>query len=80
MARNIKIELELPEFENSLNISVTLTKDGEHLVCSSRPEGVKTSVNNDPTSVPVPPREIPVSTPSRPNSGFGGGNMMNLNF
>lgn len=35
MGRNIKIELELPEFEKELIISVTLRKDGEVLNSST---------------------------------------------
>ena len=33
--RNIKIELELPDFEKELNITVTLQRDGEVLSCTS---------------------------------------------
>ena len=41
--RNIKIELELPDFEKELNITVTLQRDGEVLSCTSStsPEGNK---------------------------------------
>lgn len=34
MSKNIKIELELPEFEKELNITVTLRKDGEAITTS----------------------------------------------
>ena len=54
MGRNIKIELELPEFEKELNISVTLRKDGEVLCTSSTPTEIKTNINESPTSLPFP--------------------------
>jgi hypothetical protein len=37
MARNIKIELELPEFEKELNVSITLKRDGEVTTVTSSP-------------------------------------------
>jgi len=37
MARNIKIELELPEFERELNVSITLKRDGEVTAVTSSP-------------------------------------------
>jgi hypothetical protein len=37
MARNIKIELELPEFEKELNVSITLRRDGEVTTVTSSP-------------------------------------------
>lgn len=37
MARNIKIELELPEFEKELNVSITLKRDGEVTTVASSP-------------------------------------------
>lgn len=90
MARNIKIELELPEFEKELNISVTLTKDGEGLKCSSHPSGVKTNVSENVFSNPAPTtatsRELPQQwTQAKeviptPPSTPAGGNMMNMNF
>lgn len=77
MSKSIKIELELPEFEKELNISVTLKRDGEELTCSSHPEGVKTDINC--TNPSNPPREIPQQASSL-TAMPKGGNMMNLNF
>ena len=37
MAKNIKIELELPEFEKELNVSITLKRDGEVTTVTSSP-------------------------------------------
>lgn len=52
--RNIKIELELPDFEKELNITVTLQRDGEVLSCTS-------STSNEESrkykSVPLEPLE-----------------------
>ena len=54
MARNIKIELELPEFEKELVVSVTLKRDGEVVSATSTamPDGVlqpvtRQTVTND---------------------------------
>ena len=96
MGRNIKIELELPEFEKELNISVTLRKDGEVLCTSSTPTEIKTNINESPTSLPFPgqPDNSPVwkqnpicgGPGSRVNlnekslSNNVGGNMMDINF
>lgn len=79
MGRNIKIELELPEFEKELNISVTLRKDGEVLLCtSSTPAEIKTNINENPTSLPFPgqPDNSPVWK-QNPTCG-GPGSRVNL--
>jgi hypothetical protein len=86
---NIKIELELPDFEKELNITVTLQRDGEVLKCtSSTSGGIKENIE------PLENFGAPVQRQSvRDDSGNGwkqkeeinssmgsGGNMMNLNF
>ena len=67
----IKINLELPEFENELSISVTLRKDGEVIKTSSSSPGVFTEVLGENT---VSPREKITST--KPSSG----NLMDMSF
>ena len=90
--RNIKIELELPEFEKELNITVTLQRDGEVLSCtsSSTPKGVKSiPSDNVATTFKSSPIEnesamgwkqpidpAPISIPT----SFSGGNMMDINI
>lgn len=77
MSRNIKIELELPEFEKELTISVNLRKDGEIIKTSSFPTGTKTEIiNEQPPIWKQAPEPQPVAQPKRPS----GGNMMNMNF
>lgn len=43
----IKINLELPEFDKELNISVTLRKDGEVIMASSSSPEVITEVSRE---------------------------------
>lgn len=85
MGKNIKIELELPEFDKELAITVTLKRDGEVIKASSSP-GVNVGINNCPplpTAQPIPPTQnIP---PRQYDNGAGGGwkqggNMMDINF
>jgi hypothetical protein len=84
MGKNIKIELELPEFDKELAITVTLKRDGEVIKASSSP-GVNVGINNCPplpTAQPIPTQNIP---PRQYDNGAGGGwkqggNMMDINF
>lgn len=46
MINMIKIQLELPEFEKELNVSVTLKKDGEVITTSSSFPEVKTEISD----------------------------------
>ena len=46
MINMIKIQLELPEFEKELNVSVTLKKDGEVITTSSSSTEVKTEISD----------------------------------
>lgn len=92
--RNIKIELELPEFEKELNITVTLQRDGEVLNCStSSSSGAKQTPNDNYQATFKQDvktementgngwKQIPDPTPvSSSGSSFSGGNMMNINF
>lgn len=89
---NIKIELELPEFEKELNITVTLQRDGEVLSCtSSSPESIKSrsSVEDTPKVCKSPiesqgqgwKQSADTSFNSAPTTTpLTGGNMMNINF
>lgn len=61
---NIKIELDIPDFDNELNISVTIKKGGE--VVSH-------------TSVPSPSKSN-AEKPKLVKTKSAGGNMMNLNI
>lgn len=62
---NIKIELDIPDFDNELNISVTIKKDGE--VVSQ-------------TSIPSSPSKSNAEKPKLIKTKSAGGNMMNLNI
>lgn len=66
----IKINLELPEFDKELSISVTLRKDGEVIKTSSSSPGVITEVLGTP-----PPKTEKVNKKSS-----GGSNLMDMNF
>lgn len=77
--RNIKIELELPEFDKELNISVTLKKDGEVLLTSSSFPSVDKSEPVDETPVWKQTVEEPKSTTTTRKKGRGG-NMMDLSI
>jgi hypothetical protein len=66
---SIKIELELPEFEKELNISVILRKDGEIVSTFSSPQP-------DVTLKEKPEKEIKKSSPTPKKKS--GGNMMDL--
>ena len=90
--RNIKIELELPEFEKELNITVTLQRDGEVLSCtSSSQEGIKSkspvedtpkvckSTLDNQSQGWKQSAEPNYSTPTT-STPLTGGNMMNINF
>lgn len=87
---NIKIELDLPDFEKELNITVTLQRDGEVLNCTSSTSGGKKE-----SIEPLENFGSPIQRQSvKDDSGNGwkqkeesitssvgsGGNMMNLNF
>lgn len=76
--RNIKIELELPEFDKELNISITLKKDGEVLIDSPySPLGKNEEVIPDSPSVwKQTPEEPKKKSPSRSTKKKTGGNMM----
>jgi len=75
MGKNIKIELELPEFEKELVVSVTLKRDGEVTYVSSPSSDVKTEVRQEK---PVWRQDVPKNTSG--SSWSNGGNMMDINF
>lgn len=91
--RNIKIELELPEFEKELNITVTLQRDGEVLNCSTSSSSgdkqlppcndyqatFKQDIKAEKESAGNGWKQTPEPAPSS-SSSFSGGNMMNINF
>lgn len=60
MPGNIKIDLDLPDFENELNISVTLKRDGKSITYSSTPSDVVASFRSTESNpIPTtPPREV----------------------
>lgn len=71
----IKFEVEIPEFDEEISITITLKKDGKVVETKS-----------SSTNTPVIPKS-PTKTPSKKNkvadSGnnlLGGGNMMNLDI
>ena len=92
--RNIKIELELPEFEKELNITVTLQRDGEVLSCTSSSQGgikSKSPVEDTPKVCKSTSGDVSQgwkqsaepshkSTPTVSATPLTGGNMMNINF
>lgn len=70
----IKINLELPEFDNELSISVTLRKDGEVIKTSSSSPGVLTEVLGQ--------QEVPKTekTTHKDKKSTGGSNLMDMTF
>ena len=66
----IKINLELPEFDKELSISVTLRKDGEVIKTSSSSPGVVTEVLG---------QEIP-KTEKKAAKKSSGSNLMDYDF
>lgn len=86
--RNIKIELELPDFEKELNITVMLQRDGEVLKCTSSTSGGIEEKNSRPEPLenfgkPVTAKQSVTDVDT--GSGWkqeasSGNNMMNLNF
>lgn len=71
---NIKIELELPEFEKELSISVTLKKDGEIVSTFSSPS---TEIITDKQEK-QPELEKVVKDSPKTNRKKAGGNMMDI--
>lgn len=69
----IKINLELPEFEKELNISVTLRKDGEVIATSSSLPGVVTEVIGDKN-----PKTENIT--SKVKTKTSGSNLMDMSF
>lgn len=69
----IKINLELPEFEKELNISVTLRKDGEVISTSSSLPGVVTEVIGDKN-----PKTENIT--SKVKTKTSGSNLMDMSF
>lgn len=67
----IKLNLELPEFEKELSVSVTLRKDGEVIHTSSSSPGVITEVSGDKIS------ETKKSTTKKKS---GSNNLMDMSF
>lgn len=71
---NIKIELELPEFEKELSISVVLKKDGEIVSAFSSPSPeITTNKKEKQPEVEKVEKEKPKTTRKK-----AGGNMMDL--
>lgn len=70
----IKINLELPEFDQELSISVTLRKDGDLIMTSSSSPGVVTEVSGG-ESTPLTGTEKITST-KKPSKG----NLMDMSF
>ena len=77
----IKIEFELPEFDNELSVSLTIHKDkegGVKLNTSSSPMNIKTEIVEDkPVFGKTENKEIPPTTTIPKRSGRGG-NMMGI--
>ena len=69
----MKIEFDLPNFENEFSISVVLKKDGEAISVVSSPQGAS-------VSAPELKKEIPSEKKTSKNSTkkSGGGNMMDI--
>lgn len=78
MSKIIKIELELPEFEKELNISVSLRKDGEVITTSSFPTETKTNIINE--TQPIWKQQVSADIVQPKNTSTRSGNMMNMNF
>lgn len=88
--RNIKIELELPDFEKELNITVTLQRDGEVLSCTSSSSeeinGRGNILSQDTQTCKVQEdcgnawKQSAPPISSTPKPFYGGGNMMDINF
>lgn len=73
MPGNIKIDLDLPDFENELNISVTLKRDGKSITYSSTPSGAVASFRSTESNpIPTtPPREVSQLGTTKMGSGNG---------
>ena len=67
----IKINLELPEFDKELSISVTLRKDGEVITTSSSSPGVVTEVLGQEV-----PKAEKINSVKKPANG----NLMDMSF
>ena len=73
----IKFEVEIPEFDEEISITVTLKKDGKVVETSTSPS-TKPSTVLSPAAKPSSPKKNKVANSS--NSLLGGGNMMNLDI
>lgn len=81
----LKIELDIPDFENTLDINISLLKDGKgRVICSTTPSTVDnkqillTSDKKEEGKLPEPVvEEKKTSTSTRKKSG---GNMMGIDF
>jgi hypothetical protein len=69
----LKIELDLPEFEKELNISITIKKDGEVVYSASSPSG-NVEVEEKVKEEPAP------KTKKKSSGKASGGNFMNLDL
>lgn len=73
----IKFEVEIPEFDEELSITVVLKKDGKVVV-------TETSPSTKPSTTPQAPPKPAVSPKKNRVAGsdnlLGGGNMMNLDL
>lgn len=74
----IKINLELPEFDKELSISVTLRKDGEVITTSSSSPGVVTEVSGGELTPVLPETERKTTTKSK--RGDNKSNLMDMSF
>lgn len=72
---NIKIELELPEFEKELSISVVLKKDGEIVTAFSSPSP---EISTEKKEKKEPVVEKVVENTLKTTRKKSGGNMMDL--
>lgn len=73
----IKIEFDVPDFDNELNISVTIKKDGEVVDYTSTASSP--SENNAVEPKLVKSKSVKKNVIEKSESKFGG-NMMNLNI
>lgn len=74
----VKVELNVPDFEKELNISVTIKRDGE-VIFSDPPTDVVVEKSVKKKKVEKKTPEVQNEQPKKP-SGTIGGNMMNINI
>lgn len=79
MSKNIKIELELPDFEKELIITVNLRRDGEEITSSSTTTKDSVVVKDEQPAWKQEAEVInePIKSPEKPKRRSSG-NLMNL--